>query len=374
MSGTPRKSVRERFAELRQPGVVQKFADNLQDRRNDFDVTDTVQVSSVSAVRDEVKALFSLNYPGESFDRLWLAFYDFDRLFSGRFPGYLGCDTTYHDKQHSLDMTLAMARLVIGYERTASEELQLGPERAEMGLITSLFHDSGYIRHIDRDRSFNNGAEFTRCHVTRSADFLRSYLPHIGLGEQVNVASQIVHFTGYEIDLDHIELDDPRDSFCGHLLGTADLIAQMADRCYLEKCRDRLFSEFVLGGVAIDEAKPGEYQILYESAEDLLRKTPQFVNNSAFLRLDNAFGKAYRYLEVLFAGKNPYLDSIKHNMQHLDRVIDADDFSLLRRSPPCFVSDVDSVAQIGQLVERQIRKAGLPMSDDGLASPAIAIA
>ena len=67
----------------------------------------------------------------------------------------------------------------------------------------------------------------------------------------VAVASMIVHYTGYELDLDTIELDDPRDTLCGHLLGTADLIAQMADRCYLEKCRDRLYKEFVLGGVAI---------------------------------------------------------------------------------------------------------------------------
>jgi hypothetical protein len=36
----------------------------------------------------------------------------------------------------------------------------------------------------------------------------------------------------------------------GNMLGTADIIAQMADRCYLEKCRDRLFPEFVAGGLA----------------------------------------------------------------------------------------------------------------------------
>ena len=46
-------------------------------------------------------------------------------------------------------------------------------------------------------------------------------------------------------------MKDPRDIKLGHLLGTADMIAQMADRCYLEKCRDRLYPEFVLGGVAV---------------------------------------------------------------------------------------------------------------------------
>ena len=78
------------------------------DRRNDYDVTNTIQVSNPSAVRDAVHELFGRAFPGASFDKLWLAFYDFERLFTGRFPGYRGCDTTYHDVQHTLDMTLAL--------------------------------------------------------------------------------------------------------------------------------------------------------------------------------------------------------------------------------------------------------------------------
>ena len=75
-----------------------------------------------------------------------------------------------------------------------------------MAIITSLFHDSGYIRHEVRDENFKNGAEFTLYHVSRSADFLRRYLPELGLSHDVGVSSMIVHFTGYELDLDKIEL------------------------------------------------------------------------------------------------------------------------------------------------------------------------
>ena len=60
------------------------------DRRNDYDVTNKIQVSNATSVRDAVHELFSDAFPGASFDKLWLAFYDFERLFSGRFPGYLG--------------------------------------------------------------------------------------------------------------------------------------------------------------------------------------------------------------------------------------------------------------------------------------------
>ena len=93
-----------------------------QDRRNDYDVTNAVQVSSPAAVRDAVHELFLETFPGAPFDKLWLAFYDFERLFTGKFPGYKGCDTTYHDMQHTLDMTLALTRLVAGRERPSEFE------------------------------------------------------------------------------------------------------------------------------------------------------------------------------------------------------------------------------------------------------------
>ena len=57
-----------------------------QDRRNDYDVTNTVQVSDPVSVRNAVYGLFSEAFPGASYDKVWLAFYDFERLFTGRYP------------------------------------------------------------------------------------------------------------------------------------------------------------------------------------------------------------------------------------------------------------------------------------------------
>ena len=325
-----------------------------QDRRNDYDVTNTVQVSDPVSVRNAVHELFAETFPGMSFDKLWLAFYDFERLFTGRFPGYKGCDTTYHDMQHTLDMTLALARLVCGYDRSVEPHDRLGAARAQMAIITSLFHDSGYIRHEVRDKDFTNGAEFTLYHVSRSADFLRRYLPELGLAKDVGVASMIVHFTGYELDLDNIELDDPRDIICGHLIGTADMIAQMADRCYLEKCRDRLYNEFVVGGVAVENAKPGEYMVRYKSGKDLLTKTPMFYQQVMRERLNAKFNRVYRYIEVLYNGQNPYIDAIRNNITHLVRILESGDWSLLRRKPAVFLGFANAVQDIERLVAKQL--------------------
>ena len=105
-------------------------------RRNDYDVANSVQVSSTAAVSAAVRELYAAAWPGESFEKVAIAFDDFDKLFTGRMPGYHGVDTLYHDRQHSLDMTLAMARLLVGYERSVEARSRFGSERAAIASRT----------------------------------------------------------------------------------------------------------------------------------------------------------------------------------------------------------------------------------------------
>jgi hypothetical protein len=317
-------------------------------RRNDFDVTNTVQVSSTTAVCNAVEALFATEWPGQPYAPIAQAFDTFDRLFSGRLPGYLGVDTVYHDRQHSLDMSLAMARLLVGYERTASPDAKLGYDRVAMGMVTALFHDAGYVREETDTR--RNGAEYTSTHVTRSARFIGRFLPTIGMAPWVTVATRIVHFTGYEVPFAKIETTDWRDRKVGHLLGTADLIAQMSDRCYLEKCRDRLYPEFVLAGVALGRDATGYVKVRYHSGLDLLRQTPKFVEATMRDRLDGEFAQAYRHLEVLFDGHNPYLSAIRQNVAYLRQVLKTENWPMLRRNPPCFTYETNPLPNVRTLM------------------------
>src|SRR5580693_8722282 len=323
-------------------------------RRNDYDVTNSVQVSSTEAVTAAVRELFTAAFPGESFDKVAISFEEFDKHFTGGIPGYHGVDTVYHDRQHSLDMTLAMARLLVVYERSVESRMRIGPERAVMALVTSLFHDAGYIRESG-DRQHRNGAEFTLYHVTRSARYLARFLPTVGMEAWVPISTRIVHFTGYEIKLDQIQLADARDRKIGHLLGTADLIAQMADRCYLEKCRDRLYPEFVLGGVAAATGTNGALQVRYSSGLDLLRQTPDFVRETRLSRLEGEFEHAYRHLEPLFGGKNPYLEAIDRNLGYLNRVLRTERWPMLRRNPPLFTSDDTQIGRVRGLMLNHLK-------------------
>lgn len=326
-------------------------------RRSDYDITNTVRVSSPKEVAGAVERLLVSEWPQMQLQGLERAFNDFDLLTSGRMPGYAGVDTVYHDRQHMLDVTLAMARLLVGYERQVPPAQQLGPQRATLGVVLALFHDIGYLRRPS-DQGQSNGAELTRTHVSRGADFLRHYLPEIGMAEWAPVAAELIHFTGYERPFDQIVTHDPRDEQLGHLLGTADMIAQLSDRCYLEKCRDRLYPEFVLGGMALSRAS-GAPQVRYASGLDLLRQTPGFVAHTRETRLDGAFGAAYHYLEVLFDGQNPYLEAIERNMQYLEQVLRSESWRLLRRQPPLHAADPDTLSRVRGLMLGYFKKAWL---------------
>jgi hypothetical protein len=325
-------------------------------RRSDFDVTNSVQVSSPKAVLAAVEALYRPTWPGLSLEPLARAFAHFERLFAGEVPGWHGVDTVYHDRQHTLDITLALARLLVGYERQQDEDRRIGGTRAVVGLITGLFHDVGYLRRAD-DLESRNGAEFTRTHVSRGARFLEEYLPVLGFASWVPIATEIIHFTGYEVSFARIEANvtDRRDITVGHLLGTADMIAQMADRCYLEKCRDRLYAEFVLGGLALPYAD-GYPQVKYASGLDLLRQTPEFVMDVRTKRLDGEFHGAYRYLEVLYGGRNPYMEAIERNVEYLRQILRSESWQLLRRRPPIFAASDDPMSTMRGLMIGHIKR------------------
>ncbi len=300
-------------------------------RSGELDVSSQINITQPTDVSQHVAQLYVQTYGrSDAVSKILNAFDDFVRLFEGRYHGYQRCDTEYHDLQHSLDVTLAMARLMNGHERRHPQN-QLGPRRFLLGIVIALFHDSGYIRAAN-DRYAENGAVYTLTHVTRSGEFLRKYLPTVGLGGHTQLATILVHFTGYEIDIDTLVVENPRDRKLGELLGTADLIAQMSDRCYLEKCRDRLYREFEMCGLAGE--KNSEHPPVFKSPEDLLLKTPEFYRSSVLRRLTKNFTNAYQYAHAHFDGLNPYMDYIVRNMAHLEKLNEAGDYSRLQRKPP----------------------------------------
>ena len=303
----------------------------MQDRLNQNDVTNRVNVEDPVRVRDVVLSLYATRYPGIEPAPLERAFADFQALFEGSYPGYLACDTLYHDMRHTLDMTLALARLTDGHDRCCAAADRLGPRRAILGVMIALLHDSGYLKRAS-EAAVENGAVFTKTHVSRGADFLSAYLPTVGYGAEAPMAARLVHFTGYEMEIDDIRVEDPRDRMIGCLVGTADLLGQMSDRMYLEKCREFLYQEFVWGKIARERLPDGHELVRYASPEDLIIKTPGFYEYVARTRLQKKLCNVERYAESHFDGPNLYQAEIDRNMNFLLETIETADFNRLRRS------------------------------------------
>src|SRR3954465_11809283 len=87
-------------------------------RRSEFDVTNRINTTDPVCVKLEVVRNFRALYSRHQAPILSQAFDDVVHMYRGEYPGYAACDTQYHDVQHVMEVTLAMARLLDGYERS----------------------------------------------------------------------------------------------------------------------------------------------------------------------------------------------------------------------------------------------------------------
>lgn len=309
----------------------QVFSDSHSDgHRSTLDVTNRVDTMDAVSVSFEVAQIYERLYRREFPSSLLRVFADIGRLYRGEFSGYHACETEYHDVQHILEVTLAMTRLMDGCVQATSTRI-MDERLFQLGTVSALFHDIGYLRRLD-DQAKKHGAEYTRTHVGRGAEFMSWYLPEVGLEELADPAARIVHFTGYEVPVSNIQIE-PQYRMVGNLLGSADILAQMADRYYLEKCHDRLYPEFVLGGIARQVDDKGQEKVVFASPADLIFKTPGFFAG-AQKRLEQDLHGAYRYADSHFKGENLYYAVARRNINYARTIAEAQDISLLRRRLP----------------------------------------
>ena len=176
----------------------------MQNRLNQNDVTNRINVEDADQVRDAVVALFSQRFPGSDLAPLRHAFDDVKALFEGRYPGYLVCDTLYHDMRHTLDVTSPSAPHD-GHERTQAE-VTAWRRRAMLGGSCAAarlgIHEAQFAQ-VER-RGVHQDSRRTQ------RGFLA--LPALDrFGNEAATAARLVHYTGYEMDIDDIKVDDARD-------------------------------------------------------------------------------------------------------------------------------------------------------------------
>jgi hypothetical protein len=271
--------------------------------------TKLLDISDTAGILAEVKRAASLILPNFDFRRFDDAFNDVDRLFQGKYEGYRACNTKYHDFNHTLMVLLAMARLMHG---ATVAGVRFTEKEVNLGFIGALMHDTGYIQSADDYTG--TGAKYTLIHIRRSVRFIQDYYalePYFA--KDMKNFHDILSCTGIQTMVNEILFESENVALLGKMLGTADLLGQMADRLYLEKLM-LLYSEFEEGGV------PG-----FDSEADLLRKTVSFYKRTK-TRFQDEFGNVNRYMVHHFKERwniesNVYEESIENNINYLKFVL-----------------------------------------------------
>ena len=257
----------------------------------------------------EVKKIILLMFRKFKFNQFEQTFGDILKLFNGDYPGYRRCNTLYHDLNHTMDCLLVTAKLIHG---AFLNGIIFGKRDVTLGLISALMHDTGYIQAVDDDTG--TGAKYTACHIQRSIEFLKKYFHDNGFpSEYLPICSNLLRCTGLDVKIAKIKFQSPEHEILGKILGTADLIGQMANENYLEKL-PLLYYEFKEGGV------PG-----YTDEYDLLKKTPAFwemVKERFVLELGQVDRYLRDYLRVLWGiNQDLYRQAIDRNIERLQSLL-----------------------------------------------------
>ncbi|MDI6797739.1 MAG: hypothetical protein QMD09_12375 [Desulfatibacillaceae bacterium] len=269
-----------------------------------------LHMESPKTVLDEVLTTVRMAAPDLDEEALTSVFADVVDLFKGRYPGFAACDTPYHDIVHTLDTLVAMARLLHGAHLAG--QLFSGHD-ALLGCIAALMHDTGYIQEKSDTRK-GTGARYTQEHVTRSAAFARAYLIRNQYSDQdANCCRAAILCTDLALDVNDIDFPDQTARTLGKLLGTADLLGQMAARNYLEKLL-LLYRELREGRVDT-----------FSSERDLLEKTREFYRHCK-QRMAKQYGGMDAYMNLHFAQRygleyDPYVRYAEKNLHYLTKVL-----------------------------------------------------
>jgi hypothetical protein len=274
-------------------------------RSNIITSPEPVSLDSPGEVMSEVKNIIAWLYQNFDFNEFEQVFSDIVKLFSGNYPGYRRCNTFYHDLSHTMDCLLVTAKLIHG---AGLNGIVLTHSDVNLGLISALMHDTGYIQ-AEEDNT-GTGAKYTVSHIDRSIVFMQKYFhAHAFPAEYLPICRNFLKCTGLDVKIAEIKFQSREHEILGQILGTADLIGQMANENYVEKL-PLLYDEFKEGGV------PG-----YTNKLDLLKKTPAFWE-MVKQRLVNELGHVDRYLRDYLRAlwginQDLYRQAIDRNIERL---------------------------------------------------------
>ncbi len=282
-----------------------------------------VAMESPAAVHSEVLHILHLMDAGFDTEHIASIFSFAVNLYEGHLREYRACNTHYHNLHHITDTYLAMARLLHGAQLSGED---FSKRDIFLGLTGALMHDSGMIQ--ESSDMEGTGAKYTQEHVKLSMDFVSKHAAALQVKDrEITDLRDMILGTDLMIDIAAIDFSSARIELLGKILSTADLIAQMADRTYLEKLLF-LYHEF-------REAEIGSF----ENEVDFLHQTLNFFAVSA-KRFKETLDNTSRYMVPHFKARwgieeNLYILSLENQRKFLERILADKDISVyqeLKRS------------------------------------------
>jgi hypothetical protein len=249
-------------------------------------------------------------------------------FFTGAHPDFQKSTMPYHNLRHSQMVVLATARIFHGLH---CSRIRITDRTLFKGLLAAYFHDSGLL--VQAGDPALSGTEYMDGHEARSINFLRQYATRKGFAEEFHRDCEIIiRYTDLESDPATFDFHSHEIQLAGQAVGSADILAQMADRYYLE-CLPLLYTEMEAGGIN-----------RHRSALELMDHTANFYHNVVLKRLIITFSNTSQAMRTHFRerygiDRNLYIENIQKNIEYLDEIISKCDGigcfpKYLKRLPP----------------------------------------
>lgn len=278
---------------------------------------------------DEILHLAQIIAPEFDTELLKEVHRDLTACFTGTHPDFQQNTMPYHNLRHSILVVLASARLFHGLH---CNHVHISAATLFKGLLAAYFHDSGMLL-LEND-SATSGTEYLAGHELRSIAFLNKYAEEKNCGSKmIKDCATIINYTNLESDPATFDFHTHEIQIAGQVVGSADILAQMADRYYLEYL-PLLFIEQQAGGIS-----------KHQSALELMEHTANFYHNIVLRRLITTFSNTSSALKAHFEARhtinrNLYIDNIDKNIVYLRKIIKKCDSmedlkQYLKRTPPC---------------------------------------
>ena len=253
---------------------------------------------------------------------------DITRLFAGAAPNLPGKTRPYHNLRHSQMVVLAATRLFHGLH---CKHIYVQADTLFRGLLAAYFHDTGMLPQAGELK--DAAQHYMANHESRSIVLLKHYIAEKDFGGDVFLdCATIIRYTDLKSDPATFAYHSHEIQLAGQVVGSADILAQMADRYYLE-CLPLLFGEQQAGGIN-----------RHNSARELMEHTERFYQNVVVKRLTTTFSNTSKAMQAHFRDRykldrNLYLENIDKNIKYLKKIIAGSETSdclneHLKRQPP----------------------------------------